>query len=203
MKYRKYLVLWVVVILSAFLFSCAPKERRPLYRLDTPEHHTFTGIKLLNQGKYYDAKREFQLALQLNSKFSKAYAGSSLVKAYQGDFKSGFKVIAKAHTYAKTDKEKVFCHVTGLRLYTISKEGNDWLKKAENEFKDAIKLDTKSSSAYYFMGVAYKVSLKFDQAARMFAKVLDLNGEYAGVADQELKLVQKLQKPMHGTVPQP
>jgi Tfp pilus assembly protein PilF len=77
------------------------------------------------------------------------------------------------------------------------------LKKAENEFKDAIKLDTKSSSAYYFMGVAYKVSLKFDQAARMFAKVLDLNGEYAGVADQELKLVQKLQKPMHGTVPQP
>ncbi|MCD6153142.1 MAG: tetratricopeptide repeat protein [Syntrophobacterales bacterium] len=200
MKYRKYLILWIMVILSAFIFSCAPKERKPLNRLDTPEHHTSTGIKLLNQGKYNDAKREFQLALQLNPKFSKAYVGSSLVKACQGDVKSAFKAIVKAKTYAKSDKEKVFYHVAGLRLYTMSKKGKDWLEDAENEFKNAIKLDPRSSAAYYFMGVAYKVSLQFKEAARMFSKVLDLNDEYADAADKELKFIRKIQEAAPGTV---
>jgi len=61
MKYRKCLVVLIMVIVGTFIFSCAPKERKPLSRLDTPEHHTFTGIKLMDQGKYDDAEREFQL----------------------------------------------------------------------------------------------------------------------------------------------
>jgi len=200
MKYRKCLVVLIMVIVGTFIFSCAPKERKPLSRLDTPEHHTFTGIKLMDQGKYDDAEREFQLALQLDPKFSRAYAGSGLVKAYQGDFKNAFKLMKKAKKYAKTDKEEVFYHIGQLRLYTMSKADDDWLEEGEDEFEDAIKLDPKSSAAYYFMGVAYKVGLEFGKAADMFAKVLDLKDEYVGVADKEWKLVQKIQRAMPGTV---
>jgi len=194
------MALAIIVLIGAFVLSCAPKERKPVSQLDTPEHHTFTGIKLMNQGKYNDAEREFDLALQLNAKFSKAYAGMGLVKAYNGDFDSAFGYMKKAKKYAKAEKEKVFYHVSMLRLYTMAKEDDDWLEDAEDEFEDAVKLDPKSSAAYYFMGVAYKVSLNFDKAADMFAKVLDLDDEYVGEADKEWKLVQKIQRAMPGTV---
>jgi len=200
MRYRKYMTLLVILMIGAFLVSCGPKERKAASQLDTPAHHTYTGIKLMNQGKYGDAQREFELALQLNKKYSKAYAGLGLVKAFQDDFKSAFKMMKKAKSYAKSDQEKVFYHVGKLRLYTMAREDEDWLEDAEDEFEDAIDIDPKSSAAYYFMGIGYKLALEFGKSANMFTKVLELDDEYVGEADKQWKLVQKIQRAMPGTI---
>src|SRR5450759_393584 len=73
----------VVVTAGVVTISCGPKAQHPLSRLDTPEHHTFTGIRLLNQEKCVDAGREFELALRQDPGYARAHVGIGLVKAYQ------------------------------------------------------------------------------------------------------------------------
>ena len=70
--------------LTALVISCGPRAMQPLSRLDTPEHHTSTGIKLLLQEKCADAGREFALALKLDPGYAKAAAGAGMVKACRG-----------------------------------------------------------------------------------------------------------------------
>lgn len=200
LKCHDLFMLLIVIAVGAFIFSCAPEVRKPLSQLDTPEHHTYTGLKLLNQGKYRDAQREFELAIQLNQKYSKAYAGIGLVKAYKGDFESAFNFMKDAWRYAMTKEEKVFVHIGKIRLYTMSKAKKNWLERSVEQFKYAISLAPKSSAAYYFMGMAYKGGLEFDLAGKMFSKVLDLNDDYVAKANSEWKLIQKIQRAMPGTV---
>lgn len=199
-KFNKFFVLLMIVAICAFVFSCAPEVRKPLSQLDTPEHHTYTGLKLLNQGKYQYAEREFELALQLDPKFSKAYVGLGLTKAYKRDFEKAFDLMKNGWSYAKTKDEKVFVHIGKIRLYTMSKENKDWLERAKEQFNYTIALDPKSSAAYYFMGLAYKVGLEFDLAGKMFSKVLDLNNSHVGEADNQWKLIHKIQRAMPGTI---
>ena len=63
-------------------------------QLDTPGHHTFTGLKLLDQEKYADAQREFEMATQLDAKYSKAYTGMALVNIYTGKFNAASENLA-------------------------------------------------------------------------------------------------------------
>lgn len=197
--HRMYVIAAVLITVVFFLLSCAKVERKPLSYLDTPEHHTYTGLKLMSQGKYPDAEREFDLARQLNPKYSKAYGGSGLVHAYRGDFDTAFDLMKKAEKYATDNEDKTFAYVGKLRLFTMSKNKRDWLKRAEEQFHNAVKLDPKSSAAYYFMGIAYKYGLEYTKAGSAFAKVLDLNDHYLEQANEEWRLVQKIQRAMPGT----
>ncbi|GAJ02852.1 unnamed protein product, partial [marine sediment metagenome] len=133
-------------------------------------------------------------------KYSKAYVGLGLTKAYKRDFESAFDLMKDAWRCARTKEEKVFVHVGKIRLYTMSREKGNWLKRAEEQLKYAIDLDSKSSATYYFMGKAYKGGLEFDFAGKMFSKVLDLNEDYVKEADGEWKLIQKIQRAMPGTI---
>ena len=72
------------------IVSCGPKDRIAQGQLDTPEHHAYTGLKLLGEEKYADAQREFELAIQLDAKYSKGYTGIGLVKIYTGDSCRGY-----------------------------------------------------------------------------------------------------------------
>ncbi|MBE0556756.1 MAG: hypothetical protein IH628_05935, partial [Proteobacteria bacterium] len=76
----------LATVMAALAISCGPKPTQPLGWLDTPEHHTSTGIKLLQQEKCADAGREFKLALKLDPRYAKASAGAGLIKACRGDF---------------------------------------------------------------------------------------------------------------------
>jgi tetratricopeptide (TPR) repeat protein len=198
-KYLDLLKLVSILSVGFFLFACAPKVRIATTELDTPEHHTFTGMKFLNQGKNGEAQREFDLALQLNPKFSKAHAGAGLVKAYKADAKGAFDAMKQAEKYAETTDEKLFLHVGYIRLYTMLKPDNDWLKSALGEFEDAVKVDPKAASAYYFMGLAYKDALDFAKAEQMFKNVIDFKQDYVADADREWQLAQKIQRAMPGT----
>jgi Tfp pilus assembly protein PilF len=211
-KYRNLFMFLVFVVVGALVISCAPKARPSASQLDTPEHHFSTGMKLLDQEKYSDAQREFDLAIQLSPKYSKAYAGTGLVKAYQKDYKSAFDAMGKAWKYADKNDEKIFVHVGYIRVNTMSRAecmqvgvvcknvDNDWLDISKGEFDKAILIDSKAASAYYFMGLCYKTALDLGQAGQMFSKVLDLKAEYVNEADNQFQLVQKIQRAMPGTI---
>lgn len=196
------LVLTVFCILFAFgvmITSCAKPPRKPEAALDTPEHHVFSGNKLLEKGDYAGAQREFVLAMQLDKKYSPAYVGLGLAFGYQNAFETAYENMKKAKSLAEKPDEKVTAHVGMIRLYSMERK-EKWLDKAEDEFKDAIKLSPKSSAAYFYMGKAYKFAFNFDKAGEMFKKVLDINDKYLVEADNEWKVVQKIQRAAPGSL---
>lgn len=197
----KKLVTFCIILTAIFLFiSCGPKVRMPTSQLDTPEHHTYAGLRLLDQAKYDDAQREFGLAIELDPKYSKAYTGIALVKTATGDFGAAWDNLKKGWRYAKTDDEKLFVYDSRIRYYTASKLEKNWLDLAKDEFDNAVLTDAKHAPAYYFMGLAYKAGLEFESAGKMFAKVLDLKTDYISEADAQWNLIQKIQRAMPGTI---
>jgi len=194
-----FMVIFIVVAFGAMMTSCAKPPRKPEAALDTPEHHVFSGNKLLDKGDYPGAQREFELALQLDRKYSPAYVGLGLVFGHQKNFEKAYENMKKAKGLAEKPDDKVNAHVGMIRLYSMERK-EKWLDKAEDEFKDAIKVNPKSSAAYYYMGKAQKFAFNFDKAGVMFKKVLDLNDKYLIEADGEWKVVQKIQRAAPGSM---
>jgi len=191
---------WLTAIF--ILHGCAPKVRPAESLLDTPEHHVQSGMKLLKQGKYDTAMREFELAKGLDPEFSGAYVGSGLVLGHKGDFKQGIEDMDKAVDLAKTKEEKVDANVGLIRLYSLGRESvhKDWLKKAKGAYEDAIDEIPESAAAHYYMGEAYKGALNFDMASQLFKKVLDINDTYVVEANDAWKLIQRAQRAAPGTM---
>jgi len=203
-----FMALAVVIV---FLISCAPKPQQPLSRLDTPEHHTLTGVRLLEQEKYAAAGYEFELALRLDQDYSRAHAGAGLVKAYQGDFKGAFESLKRAERNAASDEEKLFVlvgyirvntvsHADCLRLETSCRSDDAWVKYSQDAFAQAVRIDPRAASPYYYMGECYLTALELGKAGRLFSRVLDMNGEHVGEADRRWKQVQKIGRAMPATV---
>lgn len=201
---RRKNVFSLIILFAAVLLivACGPKARQPVGQLDTPQHHVYTGVKLLDQEKYADAQREFELALELDNKYSKAHTGIGLVKTYMtpADFKGAWNSLQKGAKYAHADDEILFGKVSNIRFYTQSKLEKKWLDLSMDEFDAAVKIDPKHSAAYYFMGLAYKQACDFNAAGQMFRKVLELKTDYVHQADREWNFIQKVQRAMPGSV---
>jgi tetratricopeptide (TPR) repeat protein len=191
---------WLTAIFP--LQGCAPKVRAPESLLDTPEHHVQSGMKLLRLGKYDDAMREFELAKELDPKFSGAYVGSGLVLGHKGEFKQGIEHMDKAVDFAETKEEKVDANVGLIRLYLLGKESahKKWLKKAMGAYEEAIDVSPVASAAHYYMGECYKEALDFEKASQLFKKVLDINDGYVVEANDAWKLIQRIQRAAPGTM---
>lgn len=87
-----------------------------------------------------------------------------------------------------------------IRDYTLEKAvDKKWIDRAHDQFEDALKLEPKSSGAHFYMGKAYKAAYEFEQARNMFKKVLDINDKYLQDADEEWRLMDKIQRAMPGT----
>lgn len=216
-QFDKRKLMTALVMLSACLLvvSCGPKARLSTSQLDTPEHHVAAGMKLVDQGRYDVAEREFDLALQLSPEYSRAYSGKALTKAYQRDFNAAFAQMKLAWKYAEAKEEKLLVHVNYIRINTLSaaeclRSGirygavcnpqSDWLDLSKGEFDAAALIDPKAGAPYYYMGIAFKTALDLNQAALMFSKTLELKGEYVEEADNQWRLVQKIQRAMPGTI---
>jgi tetratricopeptide (TPR) repeat protein len=211
LRYKKLQVL-MMLMACLLLISCGPKARVPASQLDTPGHHFATGMKLLNQEKFGDAQRSFELAIELEPGYAKAHAGLGLVKAYQADYKSGLAAMDKAWKYARTAEERLFIHIGYIRIHTLSRAScmqvgvvckradKDWLDISRGEFEKAVLIDPASSAAYYYMGLCYKTALDVVQASQMFSKVLEFKKDYISEADQQWNLMQKIQRAMPGSI---
>ncbi|MFO7570297.1 MAG: S-layer homology domain-containing protein [Smithellaceae bacterium] len=176
--------------------SCAPTARIATSQLDTPQHHTFTGMKLLGHEKYTDAKREFELALQLDAKYSQAHSALALVQIHEENRDAALESLNKGWKFARTKEDRLLVHVNRIRVYTQSKDEKNRLAPAQSEFEAAIKLDANHAPAYYFMGLAYKVACDFNAAGEMFSKVLALKTDYTAEADVQWHFIQKVARAM-------
>ncbi len=197
---------WSVLVTMGILFSfgvmitsCAQAPRKPEAALDTPEHHVFSGNKLLEKGDAAGAQREFELAIQLDKKYSPAYVGMGLVWGFQKNFEKAYENMKRAKSLAQKPEDKVDAHVGMIRLYSLERK-EKWIQESEDEFEDAIKISPKSSAAHFYMGKAYKYAFLFDKAGDMFKKVLDINDRYLIEADNEWKVVQKIQRAAPGSM---
>ncbi|MCX5830356.1 MAG: hypothetical protein NT140_00425 [Deltaproteobacteria bacterium] len=197
-KIRKSVLSVVLICLTMAMLACAPELRKPVSAMDTPEHHSVAGLRLLEEDKYIEAEREFTLAIQIAPEFSQAHAGIALVKAYTGDHDAAAEAIKKAWSNANTKEEKLFVHIARIRLFYKGMSGK-WLDDARDEFERAVKIDKQSSAAYYYMGIAYISVQDFEQAGQMFRKVIDLKKEYVKDADISWNLIQKILRAMPGT----
>ncbi|MFV9646909.1 MAG: S-layer homology domain-containing protein, partial [Desulfobacterales bacterium] len=199
--FAKKVFIILVAISLLFFYACGPKLRALKVKLDTPEHHVANGNKLLKAGKIDVAFREFNIAKKMNPQFSPAYVGLGLVDGFRDNFKNGLKTMKEARKYAQGDEQKIAVNVGFMRLYIMGKENvdNNWLKLVEEEFDKAILIDRTVSEPYFHMGLAYKMSYKFRQAADQFSIVLELDKGYIAEADKEYALVQKIERAIPGS----
>ena len=186
----------VPVITAACLFlvfACALKPIPPEAMLDTPLHHVSNGNKLLKNGKIDAALYEFSRAEELDPKFAPALAGQGLVSAYRGDFKSGLERMKTARKHALTDDQKTDVHIGFMRIYLMGKDriDKDWLGRIETEFAKAKQSGPGRPAPYFYMGLAYKAALRFDEAAGQFEKVFEIDTRFVQAAEREYALIQK------------
>ncbi len=183
--------LWLAT--AVFLHGCAPHA---VVKLDTPEHHVLSGMKLLKLERYTDALREFELTKGFAPAFSKAYVGSALVHGNTGNWERGLEEVKRAGDLAKTDEEKVFAGIGLIRLYLIDQETvpDQWLEKAESAYHDAVTLLPESSEAHYYMGETYKKAMDFENARKLFEKVLRLDDTFTSEATRALSLMKNQQR---------
>lgn len=193
-KIRRLCLLSILFAGMLVLSSCASRERIAVNQLDTPEHHTFTGLKLLEQGKYADASRAFRMAIQLNKNYSRAYTGMSLVHIHTGRAKAAWDNLDIGLKCAATDQERILIHVAKIRYFTVVQSEVQWLNMAANEFDQAVGIDSNYAPAYYFMGLAYKQGLDFVRAEQLFSKVLSFKTEHMADALTELNFLKRIQK---------
>ncbi len=178
----------LTVSLLAFLFmeSCSPTPRAPEGILDTPAHHVSSGFKFLQKDYNADARREFELALQLDPFYSDAHRGLGL--AYDGkekEFASALDSMARARDDASTGKQKALAYVGFMRIYTMN-EKTDWLDQVEEQFRDALQWKNDLPEAYFYMGLAYKKANRYTEAEQSFNQVLKINKGLEMAARKEL-----------------
>lgn len=206
------ILLWLLAVLGMglLLAGCGPKVQKPASLLDTPEHHTLLGNRLLEEGQTDEAGRAFEQALRLAPRYSPAHTGVALVKARGGDFPGAFAALAQAERRAESDGETVAALVGQIRVQTLShaacarmgtecRPDDAWLRAAKEAWERALGIDPKAPEAHYFMGEAHLAALELEPAAQMFGRVVELKGDYAGRADQRWALLQKIQRALPGT----
>lgn len=194
---------WLLIILAIFIavtmMACGAKKKKPTVRIEPPDIYTDGGMQLLEQGRYEEADREFTWSLERNPKNARASIGMGLAKIYEGDSEAALDFLNKGCKYAKNDKERLFCKISRIRIYTLNKQDKKWFLETREAFSEAVKIDPQSSDAYYYMGLACRDSLNFDDAGKMFREVIAMNDTHVKDAERELEQVQNIQRAMATT----
>jgi Tfp pilus assembly protein PilF len=154
--------------------------------LDTPEHHVSSGFKLLKKNYLFHAKREFELALQLDPEYSDAHRGLGLVRGSEKQFEPAFESMRRARDTAKTKRQIALAYVGFMRLHTME-QGDHWLDKVTARFSDTLQQQKDLPEAYFYMGIAYKEANRPSEAVTAFKKVLEINNGLVTESENELK----------------
>lgn len=179
-----------------FVAGCGPKPRTSESVLDNPDFHVSQGLKLLQRGDLNDAAISFQKALELDNRFTPAISGMALVKAEQGDFKGAFK---DADDAVELDRQSAFAYAVRGRVKSLWRKDDNWGESANEDFMKALKIDSGNEQYMFWYGQAKEWQFDFAGATEQFAKVIAKKGEYAGQADSELALVQKILRAAPGS----
>ena len=194
---------WFLIILAVFIavtmLACGARKKKTTVRIEPPDIYTDGGMKLLEQGRYEEADREFAWALKQNPKNARASIGMGLAKIHQGNPDAALDSLEAGCKYAKRNEDKLFCKVSRIRIYTLNKQDRGWFLETRSAFDEAVKINPQSSDAFYYMGLACKENLNFDEAGRMFREVVGINDTHVNEAQHELEQIQKIRRTMATT----
>lgn len=188
-------VVTLFIALSFVVIGCAPKAVSQS-DLDTPEYHYRLGVRSLDNGDYQTALTAFQRSIDLDKKFARGWSGLGLTKAYMNNFEEGEEAVDKGVKLAPKD-EMVW--IFRGRFWTANRGERNWFDKAESDLQRALSLDPGNEAADYYLGETYFYGLNFAMAESQFAKVVNLKGEFAGKADSQWSLTQKIVRARPGT----
>jgi tetratricopeptide (TPR) repeat protein len=185
------------VALSAFaLQACSSALLIPKPKLDSPGHHVETGFKLLELEKYSSANREFKRAVELDPRFTAAHVGLALVSAYEGNYQEGLASLETANMLAGKKEDQRMVQVGIMRLYTIGNGGitPDWINQVETAFQKAKEVNPENPDIYFYMGVAYRKSNRYDDALWQFIRVFQIGKGFVEAADREYTAIQRIKR---------
>jgi Tfp pilus assembly protein PilF len=201
--WQQWLLIALVALVAGAFTACA--DRHPaVTETDTPERHVASGMRFFEQGHLDEAQGEFAQALGMDPQYGPAYVGQGLVLGVKASLSREPKERAKITTnafsslkdgkkYAADTGQKVQAYVAYIRLHAMIKD-KDWLADAEENFEYATALDRRPVSPYFFMGEAYKQAYRYNEAAGMYRKVLDLGRNYTDEARRALELMERIQR---------
>ncbi len=184
------------LIFGLLIIGCGPKPIARESILDTPENHYSQGLRELDAGQLDAAAVEFQRASALDPDYPGGYIGMGLVMAERGDFRAALESVNRG---IDKDDEFIDGPIAKGRIIVMQKEDDNWLDRAVNQYEDALEINPESEKAIFYMGIAYKEAYEFGEAANAFSRVIALKGDYAGAANSEWELVQKIQRAAPGT----
>jgi tetratricopeptide (TPR) repeat protein len=189
---KRFLLLVVVLVFAAA--GCGKKITAPTSIIDSSGYHYHNGLTYLDSDRIDEAMTSFERAVTLDPLSPLGYIGRGLVFGRKGEFRPAFDNMSKAKDLDKGIESQIGM----IRLYSMQREGK-WIKDAENRFRAAKKKDPESARLHYFMGMAYKRALDFDNFESMLKAVLDRDPELSGGAKDEWALIQKIQRAAPGT----
>jgi len=197
----------LAVLMMVAGWGCGSKTLKKESVLDTPDNHFNQGMRELERGNLAEAKNEFMRAQKLDPKYAESFAGMGLALAYEAegvkDAKAQNALYEKAlsavdEAQGKNNKS-VESRIIKGRILTMQRKGEEWVKDAAKQFEEALKLNPNSDKAYFYLGEAHKNAFQFDLAANAYSKTIAMKGEYAGKADAQYAVVQKIQRAAPGT----
>ena len=213
LQFQTMLLVWLVA--TAFLLvACGEKPREATGRLDTPSHHSLRGNDFLEENNLEKAEREFDLALSLNKEYSPALAGKAVVTAIRSDqpgtnadrrkelAEEAQDLLDKAKSEAKDDTEERVVFISGIRVARLTKsQDQDWLSEARKSYTRAIKTDQGENDPrpYFYMARAYRDAFELTKASDLYRHVLGMNKGKTREADDELAVLQLVQRAAPGS----
>jgi tetratricopeptide (TPR) repeat protein len=206
-SFSRLLAAALAVLMIIAGIGCSSKTLKKESVLDTPDNHFNQGMRELERGNLAEAKNEFARAQGLDPNYAEAHAGMGLALAVEAgaakDKKAQETLYDKALSsvdiaISKNDKS-VESHIIKGRVLAMRMKGDDWIRESVDQYEKALKLNPNSDKAWFYMGEAYKNAYQFDMAANAYSKAIAMKSAYAGQADAQWQVVQKIQRAAPGT----
>jgi tetratricopeptide (TPR) repeat protein len=178
--------------------ACGPK-RHAAGLLDDPRTHAQRGTRYYDAGENAHARKEFALALELDTKYAQALAGQGMLDAREHKWKDAEKHVEEAIARDGDLPDGYMAWGVYLAEKNRGKDADDWIDDAEAAFKKALKRDDKSAETWYRLGVVRQWANRFREAGEAFRKVLEIDKGYTTPANDAWARIQKIERAAPGT----
>ena len=204
----------IMVFLSVFLFNAcsAPKaSRKRQGEMDNPAFHSLRGDDHLFALDYQKAALASQRSLDLNPDFSPALSGLAVTQAHQISVQANNSSLEEqietiedllelARESSKNVKNRIRARSYAVQAYwEMRQQDEDWYEKAGVQFEEATEMDPQDPMPYFFMARAESARFNYSASASNYNQVLNIGRKYAKQANQELEIVQKIQRAQPGS----
>lgn len=208
----KGLSLLMAGLVSLGVLSACTSTRESVGVMDSPEHHALRGNNLIDENRWAEALGAFNQGLSLNPKSVENLSGKAVVLAHDASVstnsKNREKLASEARDLAESAKSKAegkdqerLAHQTLMRVYGYIQTPENWLKRVEDHFQEALEAAPPQGdpTTHLYMARAYRAAFALDKAQAQYTKVLSMNGAKTAEADRELEMVQKVMRAQPGS----